>query len=96
MTQAIPSDVRVTLTDQGRTALTAYNAYLARLRDDIVAGGLDEVGTTQLPTEDDVVSDIRWTGWDEDGDYLDCWAVTDGYDSDVPLALRYGEDFVCA
>lgn len=88
-------DEGVYLTPAGREALSDYTDYLACLRDAIVGDGPCEAGDMSLPTEDDVVCDIRWLGWDEDGDYLDCWSVADGCDADEPLALRFGRDFVC-
>lgn len=33
-------------------------------------------------------------GTDEDGDYYNCWGVTDSYNSDYPLGLEAGKDFV--
>jgi hypothetical protein len=33
-------------------------------------------------------------GTDEDGDYYNCWGVTDGYNSNYPLGLEAGKDLV--
>ena len=39
-------------------------------------------------------SDVNFTEIDEDGCYWNGWGVTDDYDSDYPISLELGKDFV--
>ena len=82
------------LTDRGMQKVKRYLAELKAKRKEILDAGKDTAYETNLPTVDDIISDIEWTGVDEDGSYLNGWGVTDNYDSDYALELRLGEDFI--
>lgn len=50
---------------------------------------------TDLPTEEDIVSDLNYgVGVDDTGYYYNNWGVTDNYNSDSVLDLNINEDFV--
>lgn len=83
------------LTEPGRQKIADYILQCAAKRKEILDAGIDTADATRLPTEDDILSDLNYgTGTDEDGDYYNCWGVTDGYNSDYPLGLEAGKDFI--
>jgi len=82
------------LTDRGMQKVKRYLAELKAKRKEILDAGKDTADETNLPTVDDIISDIEWTGVDEDGSYLNGWGVTDNYDSDYALELKLGRDFI--
>lgn len=83
------------LTELGRMKIADYILQCAAKRREILDAGIDTADATRLPTEDDILSDLNYgTGTDEDGDYYNCWGVTDGYNSDYPLGLEAGKDFI--
>ncbi len=82
------------LTDRGKRVVSQYISELKAKRKEILDAGKDTADETNLPTVDDIISDIEWTGVDEDGSYLNGWGVTDNYDSDYALELKLGRDFI--
>lgn len=83
------------LTEPGRQKIADYILQCAAKRKEILDAGIDTADATKLPTEEDVLSDLNYgAGVDEDGDYYNCWGVTDGYNSDYPLGLEAGKDFI--
>ena len=82
------------LTDRGMQKVKRYLAELNAKRKEILDSGKDTADETNLPTVDDIISDIEWTGVDEDGSYLNGWGVTDNYDSDYALELKLDRDFI--
>lgn len=60
-------------------------------RKEILDAKLDTADDTNIPTEEDIISDIE-VFIDNDGDYYNCWGVTDNYDSNC-LHLTKEEDF---
>lgn len=82
------------LTDRGMQKVKRYLAELNAKRKEILDAGKDTADETNLPTVDDIISDIEWTGVDEDGSYLNGWGVTDNYDSDYALELKLDRDFI--
>lgn len=63
-------------------------------RKEILDAGKDTADNTDLPTPEDIESDIISVGVDDDGDYYNSWGVTDNYDSDTPLVLTIVQDFI--
>lgn len=83
------------LTDAGRRCVTDFLSNCAAKRKEILDAGKDTVDETELPTEADIIADLNnGVGVDDEGDYYNNWGVTDHYDSDYPLSLSYGEDFM--
>lgn len=84
------------LTEKGREKVTWFIKECAAKRKEILDAGIDTADDTNLPTEEDIVSDLNYgVGIDEDGDYYNCWGVTDNYSSDAPCCLEVGIDFMC-
>ena len=61
-------------------------------RKEILDAGLDTALDTPVPTEEDIAEDALSVGFDEDGEAMNCWGVTDHYDTDGPYCLMR-EDF---
>lgn len=83
------------LTTEGRRKVERYVRELDAKRKEILDAGKDTIDETPNPvTVDDIVSDLNWGGVDENGEYLNGWRVTDNYDSDYPICLQLGVDFI--
>ena len=82
-------------TEEGLQKVEAYIEELKAKRKEILDAGLD-TATDELPTVSDILTDIEFIGFDEDGEYFNGWAVTDEYDADAPISLRLNIDFVNA
>lgn len=85
--------MKYVLTEQGKLKCNAYIAELNAKRKEILDARMDTANETDLPTIEDIESDIAQF-IDEDGDYYNGWGVTDNYDSDYPLGLKLEEDFI--
>lgn len=84
----------IILTNEGRSKITKFIAECKAKRKEILDVGKGTADETKLPTEEDIVSDVEIIGTDEDGDYFNNWGVTDHYNSDTPISLTSGEDFL--
>lgn len=82
------------LTEQGIKECNMFIAECKAKRKEILDAGKDTADDTNIPTVEDIESDINGFGVDEDGDYFNGWGVTDNYDSDYPLGLTLGVDFI--
>ena len=80
------------LTKEGLRKVNTYIKELEAKRKEILDAGKDTAEDTTIPTADDILSEIDYF-IDEDGEYCNCWGVTDHYDADGPLCLRFVEDF---
>lgn len=80
------------LTSKGITRVSGFIKECEAKRKEILDAKLDTAENTVLPTVSDIEEDILLFGIDEDGFYLNCWGITDNYDSDC-LALECGVDF---
>ncbi len=60
-------------------------------RKEILDAKKDDTGQTDIPTIEDIRSDI-WFSQDDDG-YSNCWGITSNYESDGPLSLVKNEDY---
>ena len=81
------------LTEHGIKNCERFIAECNAKRKEILDARIDTADNTMLPTIEDIESDIE-SFIDEDGEYYNCWGVTDNYDSDFPLCLRFKIDFV--
>ncbi len=81
------------LTDSGKRNVNSYIRELAVKRKEILDAGKDTVNEVELPTLELIEEDINFLGIDDDGEYVNGWAVTDNYDADYPLLLKIGRDF---
>ncbi len=81
------------LTDHGLKEITNYIAELKAKQKEILDAGLDTADDTDIPTVEDIMSDIP-DMIDEDGDYYNSWGVTDNYDADNPILLQQDKDFI--
>ena len=79
------------LTQIGKRKVKFYIKNLKSKRKEILDAGKDTVDETKLPTIKDIIADIE--AFEENGEYLNNWGVTDNYDSDFPLWLERGEDY---
>lgn len=88
----------IILTDYGKKLVEKYIDELYAKRKEILDADLDTVYETDIPTVEDILSDIKSIGIDwEDPDgacYYNGWGVTDNYDADYPLLLKYERDFL--
>ena len=84
-------------TKEGKKRTDTFIRELEEKRKEFLDGGKDTADETNLPTADDILSDIEFVGisWDDpDGPcYYNGWGVTDNHDSDLPLLLRFERDF---
>ena len=83
----------IKLTFQGEETVKEYIRELEAQRKEILDANKDTTDDTEIPSIDDIISDIDFFA-DEDGDYYNNWGVTDNYNSDYPLHLTVDEDFV--
>lgn len=84
-------DVEVVLTDKGEEKVLHYLAELKTKRKEILDAGKDTVDKTELPTIDDILSDIY--ALEEYNEYCSSWGATDNYNSDYPLRLEECVDY---
>ena len=83
----------VKLTTFGKEKVAHFIRNCEQKRKDILDAGLDTADETELPTEEDILSDTE-IFMDEDGEYYNGWGVTDNYESDSLLGLTKGIDFL--
>jgi len=82
------------LTEEGVKKCEAFIAECNAKRKEILAAKLDTAEDTNIPTVEDIESDINAFGVDEENEYFNGWGVTDNYNSDYPIGLTLGVDFV--
>ena len=83
------------LTRKGEEIVAQFIKECEAKRKEILDAGLDTADETTLPTKKDILSDLNnGCGVDEDGDYFNSWGVTDNYESDYPIGLTLGNDFM--
>ena len=76
----------IILTDDFKKSANAFIAECEAKRKEILDAGKDTADETNIPTLDDIVDDVLYgAGTDSDGDYYNCWGVTDSYNSDYPF-----------
>lgn len=79
------------LTKTGERKVKFYIKTLELKRKEILDADKDTANETKLPTIKDIIADVE--AFEENGEYLNNWGVTDNYDSDFPLWLERGEDY---
>lgn len=85
----------ITLTPQGKEHVQTYIKELKAKQKEILDAKKDTAYDTNLPNENDILSDMSWVVEEsDDGNYLNNWGVTDNYDGDYPLFLESGKDFI--
>lgn len=86
------------LTEAGRKKVEIFIRECEAKRKEILDAKIDTADDTELPTVEDIVADLNDIDLDIDIDgsaeYYNGWGVTDSYDSDYPLSLELGIDFV--
>ena len=82
----------IILTQNGKEEVQRYIRECEAKRKEIIDAGIDTANETELPTESDIISDID-EFVDADGDYYNCWGVTDNHNADNNLCLQDGIDF---
>lgn len=80
------------LTKTGIRIAKEYIKELQEKRKEILDGCKDTCEETKLPDVEAIESDVNLFA--EDGEYLNGWSVTDNYNSDYPLCLQEGIDYV--
>lgn len=83
--------MEVILTKIGKRKVKDYLAELKAKRKEILDAGKDTADETELPTIEDILSDIY--SFEADNEYYNNWGVTDNYDSDYPLHLEECVDY---
>ena len=83
-------------TEQGRKKAQDYLNELVAKRNEIVDAGLDTVEEADAKniTIEGLLDDAIETGFDEDGEALNGFFVTDHYDSDYPYCFKKDEDII--
>ena len=85
----------IILTPQGKEHIQTYIEELKTKRKEILDAKKDTAYNTNLPNENDILSDMSWVIEEsDDGNYLNNWGVTDNYDGDYPLFLESEKDFI--
>lgn len=85
--------MKIKLTELGFKKVEFFISECKAKRKEVLDAKLDSANETVFPTIEDIVSDIKYF-IDEDGEYCNFWGVTDNYNSDNPLCLVLGEDFI--
>lgn len=83
----------IQFTEKGRETVIRYIEELAAKRKEILDAGIDTADETELPTIEAIESEIE--DCEEEGEYVSSLGVTDHYDSDGPLCLTKGLDYIC-
>lgn len=79
------------LTQTGEDKVKFYIKTLELKRKEILDASKDTADETKLPTIEDIIADIE--AFEENGEYLNNWGVTDNYNNDFALWLIKGEDY---
>lgn len=83
----------IKLTNHGKETIETYILELKAKRKEILDAKMDIAEETEIPDIPNIISDIEYFV-DEEGDYYNNWGVTDNYNSDQPLELKKGIDFI--
>lgn len=81
------------LTEKGIRECERFILECEAKRKEILDAKMDTANDTMLPTIEGIESDIA--GFiDDEGEYYNCWGVTDSYSSDCPISLVLGVHFL--
>lgn len=83
--------MKVILTKIGERKVKEYIEELKAKRKEILDARLDTANETELPTIEDILSDIY--NFEKDNEYYNNWGVTDNYDGDLPIWLEENIDY---
>ncbi len=86
-------EVTYKFTREGEAAVDTFIANCKAKRKEILDAGIDTADETTLPDKEAILQDIV-VFIEPDNTYCNGWGVTDNYDSDAPLYLEKGKDFV--
>lgn len=86
-----PTSNWVTLTARGKRKIEDYIRELQAKRKEILDARKDTADETPIPTIEDIMSEIPV--FEENGQYLNAWGVTDHYNADRALSLIRGLDY---
>ncbi len=93
--ESIGTNIECILTPKAEQYVRWYINELAAKRKEILDAGIDTADSTNLPTEEDIISDIEtFFGTDGIEEYCNCWGVTDERNADEALCLKLGRDIV--
>ena len=82
------------LTEQGIKECKRFIAECKAKKKELLDSGKDTNDyETMLPTIEDIECEID-DFIDADGYYCNCWGITDNYNSENPICLKLGIDFV--
>lgn len=85
-------DTTYRLTAKGLEKAEQYLRELIAYRKEILDAKLDTADDTPIPTIQDIESDIE--SFEEDDEYYNSWSIADDTTMNMPLCLKYGEDYL--
>lgn len=88
----IPEEHMYKLTENGIKTCEWFIKECQAKRKEVLDAGIDTADETHIPTIEDIESDLN-EFVDEDGQYYNCWGVTDNYSSET-ICLEINKDFV--
>lgn len=80
------------LTAKGLEKAEQYLRELIAYRKEILDAKLDTADDTPIPTIQDIESDIE--SFEEDDEYYNSWSIADDTTMNMPLCLKYEEDYL--
>ena len=80
------------LTAKGLEKAEQYLRELIAYRKEILDAKLDTADDTSIPTIQDIESDIE--SFEEDDEYYNSWSIADDTTMNMPLCLKYEEDYL--
>ena len=85
-------DTTYRLTAKGLEKAEQYLRELIAYRKEILDAKLDTADDTPIPTIQDIESEIE--SFEEDDEYYNSWSIADDTTMNMPLCLKYGEDYL--
>lgn len=82
------------LTAGGKIKSQRYINELIAYRKEILDAGLDTADDTPIPTFEDIECDIDAFENEEDDEYYNSWSIADDTTMNMPLWLKYEEDYL--
>lgn len=85
-------DTTYRLTTKGLEKAEQYLRELIAYRKEILDAKLDTADDTPIPTIQDIESDIE--SFEEDDEYYNSWSIADNTTMNMPICLKYEEDYL--
>lgn len=85
-------DTTYRLTVKGLEKAEQYLRELIAYRKEILDAKLDTADDTPIPIIQDIESDIK--SFEENDEYYNSWSIADDTTMNMPLCLKYGEDYL--